>query len=179
MLSLYPKKRPSRPLGVNTSISAPGEIFINAFSNFPIFRLEQAYYKVDRHDWLVIVDTRYFSSEYGTRHRVLFASARPCCSMRQKFLPWLWECVQCLCIRPPRLEEHKCRRMTKEFRRKPRPLAPKLPFAVRVKYVPLYLVLSLALAQAHFKNILREYVPVECSRSSETPSLLLNLDALT
>jgi len=118
----------------------PDEIFINVFSNFPTFRLEHAYYRVDQASRSVI-DTRYFSREYQARHRILVVFVELCRSTRRKFLPWLWEHVQSLCVHSPGLEEQECRRLAKTvFRRQSKTLVATPSLAVYVKCAPMYLI---------------------------------------
>lgn len=75
---------------------------------------------------------------------MLLAFTQLCRSTRGKFLPWLWEHVQSLCVYLPGLEEQECRRMAKAvFRRQSKTLLTTPSFAAHVKYV------SISLATSH------------------------------
>ena len=139
------------------------------FSNFSAFRLEQVYYKFD-HQHGLITDTRYFSRMYETRRRVLLAFSQLCRFARQKFLPWVWEHVQSLCVRLPGLGQQECRWMAREmFQGQSRTLIARPSLAIHVRYIPPHLMVSLVPAQTSLKNIIRAYVQFECSDTSEAP----------
>ena len=78
-----------------TVFQLPDEIFVQIFSNLPTYQPENAYYGVDLWD-RPTKGLPCFSSVYRTRQRVLLALTQVCRSMRQKFLPWLWEHLQYL-----------------------------------------------------------------------------------
>lgn len=138
------------------------------FSNFPTFKLEHTYYRVDQQN-RSITDTRYFSREYQGRHRVLVAFVQLCRSTRRKFLPWLWEHVESLCVHSPSSEGQECRRLAKTvFRRQSRVLIATPSLAVYVKCVAVYLIAPQFVAQSCSKNALRAYTPPEHSRTGET-----------
>jgi hypothetical protein len=68
--------------------------------------------------------TRYPFRAYKARHCILLAFTQLCRSTRQKFLPWLWEHVQTVCVYSPGLKEQDCRRLAEEmFQGQPRTLA--------------------------------------------------------
>lgn len=129
-----------------TVFQLPDEIFLKVFSNFPTFQLEHAYHRIDQHGRSV-ADTRYFGREYGARHRVLVVFVQLCRSTRQKFLPWLWEHVQSLCVYPSSPERLECRRLAETmFRKQYRTLIAMPSLGVYVKCVPPYLIVPRVLA---------------------------------
>ena len=148
------------------------------FSNFPTFRLEHAYYRVDQSSRSVI-DTRYFSREYEARHRILVAFVELCRSTRQKFLPWLWEHVQSLCVHSPGLEGQKCRQLAKTvFRRQSRTLIATPSLAVFVKCVPVIFSRSVSLLNLNPRTFSVHILRPNAPGLVKLLPLLSNLDTL-
>ncbi|KAF9647265.1 hypothetical protein BDM02DRAFT_3117408 [Thelephora ganbajun] len=120
----------------------PDEIFINIFSNFFGLRLEYAYYRIFLHNKRFMIG-RYFGHGYETRRRVLLAFTQLCRSTRRKFLPWLWEHVQSLCVCLTALDEQGCRRLAvKVFQGQSRTLVATPSLAVHVKILSVCILRS-------------------------------------
>jgi len=93
---------------------------------------------------------------------VLLVFTQLCRSTRRKFLPWLWEHVQSLCVRSPGLNELECRRVARRmFRRQSRVLAARPSLAAHVRAFSAHLSVSSAPVLAKLLPLLRNLDTLE------------------
>ena len=145
------------------------------FSHFPTLKLEHAYYRIDApftYSW-------HFSHAYGARHRILLAFTRLCRSTRRKFLPWLWEHVQSLCVHLPGLGGPEYYELAERvFRKQSRTLVATPSLAAHVKYAPPNLMVHISAVKPVSRTLSVYIFRSNASGLAKLLRLLPNLDTL-
>lgn len=91
--------------------------FVEILSHFATFKLHELDYRIDQLRE-VVVTTRHLPRKYAARHRMLLTLTQVCRDMREKFLPWLLEHVQSLCVHTGSEsdgEKRECRRLASKL----------------------------------------------------------------